>query len=165
MKIYDKLFLNLSFVSFKTALFCKCYFCRYCLYTSSIWMNLCPTFKPCCGKFQIFHLNTLEERFSRLWTQCQRCQGSLHEDVLCTRYANTHTLIYIPAWRIVGNPVLFPQPGLSNLLHEEKGPERSGRSKQAGVSLWMVREEPSQASFLMLFLLPVMNADRLFYVF
>uniref|UniRef100_A0AAZ3NP06 DNA polymerase n=1 Tax=Oncorhynchus tshawytscha TaxID=74940 RepID=A0AAZ3NP06_ONCTS len=26
----------------------------------------------------------LMERFSRLWTQCQRCQGSLHEDVLCT---------------------------------------------------------------------------------
>ncbi|KAG8007087.1 DNA polymerase delta catalytic subunit, partial [Nibea albiflora] len=33
---------------------------------------------------EIFHLNALEERFSRLWTQCQRCQGSLHEDVLCT---------------------------------------------------------------------------------
>uniref|UniRef100_A0A4W5LPS0 DNA polymerase n=1 Tax=Hucho hucho TaxID=62062 RepID=A0A4W5LPS0_9TELE len=33
---------------------------------------------------EIFHLSTLEERFSRLWTQCQRCQGSLHEDVLCT---------------------------------------------------------------------------------
>uniref|UniRef100_A0AAZ3QUT8 DNA polymerase n=1 Tax=Oncorhynchus tshawytscha TaxID=74940 RepID=A0AAZ3QUT8_ONCTS len=33
---------------------------------------------------KIFHLSTLEERFSRLWTQCQRCQGSLHEDVLCT---------------------------------------------------------------------------------
>lgn len=27
---------------------------------------------------------TLEEKFSRLWTQCQRCQGSLHEDVICT---------------------------------------------------------------------------------
>lgn len=26
----------------------------------------------------------LEEKFSRLWTQCQRCQGSLHEEVLCT---------------------------------------------------------------------------------
>lgn len=37
-------------------------------------------------KLQIFHLNALEERFSRLWTQCQRCQGSLHEDVLCTKY-------------------------------------------------------------------------------
>uniref|UniRef100_A0A4W3ICB1 DNA polymerase n=1 Tax=Callorhinchus milii TaxID=7868 RepID=A0A4W3ICB1_CALMI len=32
----------------------------------------------------IAHLKLLEERFSRLWTQCQRCQGSLHEDVLCT---------------------------------------------------------------------------------
>jgi DNA polymerase delta subunit 1 len=31
-------------------------------------------------------LNELEDKFSRLWTQCQRCQGSLHEDVLCTRY-------------------------------------------------------------------------------
>ncbi|XP_053690077.1 DNA polymerase delta catalytic subunit [Sabethes cyaneus] len=26
----------------------------------------------------------LEERFCRLWTQCQRCQGSLHEEVICT---------------------------------------------------------------------------------
>ncbi|KAI8477524.1 DNA polymerase delta catalytic subunit, partial [Branchiostoma belcheri] len=33
---------------------------------------------------QIMQLNALEEKFSRLWTQCQRCQGSLHEDVLCT---------------------------------------------------------------------------------
>ncbi|XP_007955835.1 DNA polymerase delta catalytic subunit [Orycteropus afer afer] len=33
---------------------------------------------------EVWHLNALEERFSRLWTQCQRCQGSLHEDVICT---------------------------------------------------------------------------------
>ncbi|XP_052020135.1 DNA polymerase delta catalytic subunit isoform X1 [Apodemus sylvaticus] len=33
---------------------------------------------------EVSHLNALEERFSRLWTQCQRCQGSLHEDVICT---------------------------------------------------------------------------------
>eukprot|EP00055_Hartaetosiga_balthica_P008997 m.34836 g.34836 ORF g.34836 m.34836 type:complete len:1078 (-) comp6562_c0_seq1:46-3279(-) len=26
----------------------------------------------------------LEEKFSRLWSQCQRCQGSLHQDVLCS---------------------------------------------------------------------------------
>jgi DNA polymerase delta subunit 1 len=25
-----------------------------------------------------------EDKFARLWTQCQRCQGSLHADVLCT---------------------------------------------------------------------------------
>lgn len=33
---------------------------------------------------QIAGVATLEEKFSKLWTQCQRCQGSLHEEVLCT---------------------------------------------------------------------------------
>jgi DNA polymerase delta subunit 1 len=33
---------------------------------------------------QLLKVHTLEEKFSRLWTQCQRCQGSLHDDVLCT---------------------------------------------------------------------------------
>lgn len=28
-------------------------------------------------------MNLLEERFSKLWTECQRCQGSLHQEVLC----------------------------------------------------------------------------------
>ena len=34
---------------------------------------------------QICTQSALEEKFSRLWTQCQRCQGSLHEDVICTK--------------------------------------------------------------------------------
>lgn len=29
-------------------------------------------------------LNGVQEKFSRLWTQCQRCQGSLHQDVICS---------------------------------------------------------------------------------
>jgi len=29
-------------------------------------------------------VNELESQFGALWTQCQRCQGSLHQDVLCT---------------------------------------------------------------------------------
>ncbi|XP_057299818.1 DNA polymerase delta catalytic subunit-like [Hydractinia symbiolongicarpus] len=33
---------------------------------------------------EITTLHSLEEKFNKLWTQCQRCQGSLHEDVLCT---------------------------------------------------------------------------------
>ena len=33
---------------------------------------------------QLLKVHKLEEKFSRLWTQCQRCQGSLHDDVLCT---------------------------------------------------------------------------------
>lgn len=28
--------------------------------------------------------NDLEARFNRLWTQCQRCQGSVVNEVLCT---------------------------------------------------------------------------------
>ncbi|KRX57161.1 DNA polymerase delta catalytic subunit, partial [Trichinella sp. T9] len=32
----------------------------------------------------LFQVQYLEERFSRLWTECQRCQGSLHEEVLCS---------------------------------------------------------------------------------
>ena len=29
-------------------------------------------------------VNLLEDQYSRLWTQCQRCSGNLHQDVLCT---------------------------------------------------------------------------------
>ena len=29
-------------------------------------------------------MSSLESKFNRLWTQCQRCQGNLHEDVICT---------------------------------------------------------------------------------
>ena len=28
--------------------------------------------------------NHYEDIYSRVWTHCQRCQGSLHSDVLCT---------------------------------------------------------------------------------
>ena len=47
-----------------------------------------PSLILCVSHFyvcpQISKLNELEERFARLWSQCQRCQGSLHQDVLCT---------------------------------------------------------------------------------
>jgi DNA polymerase delta subunit 1 len=47
--------------------------CRYCQHQ--------------IGQYYMKHLsshNAYEEKFARLWTQCQRCQGSLHQDVLCT---------------------------------------------------------------------------------
>jgi DNA polymerase delta subunit 1 len=31
---------------------------------------------------QIDTVKNLEVQFSSLWTQCQRCQGSLHQDVI-----------------------------------------------------------------------------------
>lgn len=30
----------------------------------------------------------LEQKFCRLWTECQRCQGSLHQEVICTRFVS-----------------------------------------------------------------------------
>ena len=48
---------------------------------------LCPRCEdkvvPCYQR-EIGKLAEFEERFARLWSQCQRCQGSLHQDVLCT---------------------------------------------------------------------------------
>ncbi|XP_050154800.1 DNA polymerase delta catalytic subunit-like [Malus sylvestris] len=32
----------------------------------------------------VAHVSELEMLFGRLWMQCQECQGSLHQDVLCT---------------------------------------------------------------------------------
>jgi len=47
--------------------------CKYCLAKESeIYQKEMAT------------LQHLEDKFSRLWTQCQRCSGSLHEEVLCT---------------------------------------------------------------------------------
>ncbi|XP_072033784.1 DNA polymerase delta catalytic subunit-like [Amphiura filiformis] len=50
-------------------------------------MAVCKHCKPVETELyqkEIIHLSALEEKFNRLWTQCQRCQGSLHEDILCT---------------------------------------------------------------------------------
>lgn len=37
----------------------------------------------------------LEQKFGRLWTECQRCQGSLHEEVLCTRLVIHFVVFFI----------------------------------------------------------------------
>jgi DNA polymerase delta subunit 1 len=33
---------------------------------------------------QLSKVSELEVRFARLWTQCQRCQGSMHSEVICS---------------------------------------------------------------------------------
>ena len=40
----------------------------------------------------------LEQRFSRLWTQCQRCQDSLHQDILCTRCVSRAAALPTPRY-------------------------------------------------------------------
>ncbi|BES99407.1 DNA polymerase [Nesidiocoris tenuis] len=47
--------------------------CKYCEPKHTVLLN---------GELAKFR--DLEDRFSKLWTQCQRCQGSLNEEVICT---------------------------------------------------------------------------------
>uniref|UniRef100_A0A8C1Y1F9 DNA polymerase n=1 Tax=Cyprinus carpio TaxID=7962 RepID=A0A8C1Y1F9_CYPCA len=61
-----------------------CIGCRAVLKTDEAVCDFCKKRESELYQKEITHLSTLEEKFSRLWTQCQRCQGSLHEEVLCT---------------------------------------------------------------------------------
>ncbi|KNE69390.1 hypothetical protein AMAG_13755 [Allomyces macrogynus ATCC 38327] len=46
--------------------------------------DYCRPKLPVLYQKQVAAVNKAEERYARLWTQCQNCQGSLHMDVLCT---------------------------------------------------------------------------------
>ncbi|MEE6482709.1 hypothetical protein FKM82_013321 [Ascaphus truei] len=61
-----------------------CIGCKAMLNHDGAVCNYCKQRESELYQKEISHLGCLEEKFSRLWTQCQRCQGSLHEDVLCT---------------------------------------------------------------------------------
>lgn len=61
-----------------------CIGCRAVLDQEGAVCKHCKSRESQIYQKEVSHLNILEEKFSRLWTQCQRCQGSLHEDVLCT---------------------------------------------------------------------------------
>uniref|UniRef100_A0AC11E533 DNA polymerase delta 1, catalytic subunit n=1 Tax=Ovis aries TaxID=9940 RepID=A0AC11E533_SHEEP len=61
-----------------------CVGCRTVLSHQGAVCKFCQPRESELYQKEVSHLSALEERFSRLWTQCQRCQGSLHEDVICT---------------------------------------------------------------------------------
>ena len=42
-----------------------------------------PRFAELYSK-QLTKVSELEVKFARLWTQCQRCQGSIHNEVICS---------------------------------------------------------------------------------
>ncbi|KAL9106108.1 MAG: hypothetical protein Q9227_008808 [Pyrenula ochraceoflavens] len=48
---------------------------------------VCENCRPRIGELYsktLNKVNDLEVRFGRLWTQCQRCQGSMHNEVICS---------------------------------------------------------------------------------
>jgi len=49
--------------------------------------TVCRQCKPKVGELyyrQLANVTSLENKFARTWTQCQRCTGTLHQKVLCT---------------------------------------------------------------------------------
>ncbi|VEU20581.1 DEKNAAC101447 [Brettanomyces naardenensis] len=61
--------------------------CRSCKSPIADNEMLCKNCKDKSAEFyakELASMNALELKFDRLWTECQRCQGSLHQEVLCT---------------------------------------------------------------------------------
>lgn len=53
----------------------------------SIEKLVCKFCRPDLQKYYLKQVDVTKKqeiKYGRLWTQCQRCQGSLHQDVLCT---------------------------------------------------------------------------------
>lgn len=66
----------------------SCIGCKSVLPSDREKMALCRYCEPKEIEFyqtELYAGRKLEEKFCRLWTECQRCQGSLHQEVLCTR--------------------------------------------------------------------------------
>ncbi|KAG2195815.1 hypothetical protein INT47_010025 [Mucor saturninus] len=53
----------------------------------------CSDRLPELYQHQVENVSNLQIKFSRLWTQCQRCQESLHQDVICSN--NDCTIFYM----------------------------------------------------------------------
>nr|VDC67470.1 unnamed protein product [Brassica rapa] len=66
---------------------CGIFLSSFLLLTSTSTGTLCARCKGREAELyckNVSQVSDLEELFGRLWTQCQECQGSLHQDVLCT---------------------------------------------------------------------------------
>ncbi|XP_076387729.1 DNA polymerase delta 1, catalytic subunit isoform X3 [Megachile rotundata] len=64
-----------------------CLGCKAVLVPEREKMALCAYCEPKEAEFyqtELYLGRKLEEKFCRLWTECQRCQGSLHQEVICT---------------------------------------------------------------------------------
>ncbi|XP_053953423.1 DNA polymerase delta catalytic subunit [Anastrepha ludens] len=65
----------------------SCLGCRALMPNGYEKAALCPHCEPRMAELyqrEVIAKRSLEETFNRLWTECQRCQGSLHEEVLCS---------------------------------------------------------------------------------
>mmetsp|Transcript_23775 Transcript_23775/g.44146 ORF Transcript_23775/g.44146 Transcript_23775/m.44146 type:complete len:286 (+) Transcript_23775:3-860(+) len=68
----------------------KCMGCRTPIPKTAAGGSDTPLCKNCSGREEEIYMNKLtevnnhEQVFSKLWTECQHCQGSFHQEVLCS---------------------------------------------------------------------------------
>ena len=111
----------------------------------------------------VLGVNDLEAQFSSLWTQCQRCQGSLHQDVLCRSRdcpifyrrmkARAHTAVeqrMRAGWRLIlpfGRPPPPPH-AVAGAKGAERGPGDAGTVR--GLVIVGAAPEPKSTTFKLL---------------
>ncbi|XP_071040648.1 DNA polymerase delta catalytic subunit [Parasteatoda tepidariorum] len=61
-----------------------CLGCRSVLKADDSVCEHCKCKESDIYQTEVYYLQDLERKFARLWTECQRCQGSLHQEILCT---------------------------------------------------------------------------------
>ena len=76
---------------------------------------------------QVSAVRKHEKSFSRLWTQCQQCQGSLHQDVLCSKYVLLTVFSPCFDWHVKHRTV---RSG------EERGAYRSESMRKSAQKTW-----------------------------
>lgn len=61
-----------------------CLSCNSLMNKQGAVCDLCKSKESEIYQKLICEQSALEEKFSKLWTQCQSCQSSLHENVICS---------------------------------------------------------------------------------
>ena len=117
-------------------LYCKTVANGMCftLLNASTFGSSMPWSSPLTDQISTSAVSDLEMLFGRLWTQCQECQGSLHQDVLCTRFAVFPSIQHLSLLssshkcKTYSCAIKSLQSGLSDFLSAKEGAEGYGRS-------------------------------------
>lgn len=67
----------------QTCLGCKTPLTKKAQAEGAVCDNCAPRFGELYQR-SLTSVNELQVKFSRLWTQCQRCQGAIHCEVICS---------------------------------------------------------------------------------
>ncbi len=62
----------------------KCLCCKTPISEATAVCNNCKEKEADIYLEKLYEINEHQEVYNKLWTECQRCQGSLHQEVICS---------------------------------------------------------------------------------